>query len=195
MTKWGYGEPIQNAKLESMSRITGLLAVFAILGIGVAGYARTKVKEAPVDPAQGAKLASRIPCDAETNPADEVTLEPTFSSGGWERSFRIEVYEKDYCKRFDLGFKCLQEGHDLWKPEWSVESTKPANGSVGLDACNEWRGKDAPQYLLTGWYREPGDPKQHPWKQVEIKKVRSRWETYEFTDPNGGTARLEIDRD
>lgn len=178
-----------------MRLATGLIAAFAILGIGAAGYARTKVKEARVDPAKGAKLASRIPCDGDTNPEDQVTLAPMFSSAGLERSFRIEFYEKDYCKRFDLGFRCLQPGHDLWKQEWSVDSAKPGNGSIGLDSCNAWRSKEAPQYVLTGWYRESGDPKEHPWKQAEIKKIQSRWETYEFADPNGGTGRLEIDRD
>ncbi len=48
--------------------------------------------------------------------------------------------------------------------------------------------------MLTGWYREAGSDPDRPWKQAELKKVPSRWETYEFADPDGGTARVEIAR-
>lgn len=54
--------------------------------------------------------------------------------------------------------------------------------------------KEPPQIVLSGWYREPGPNPNRPWKQADIKKVASRWETYEFTDPAGGTARVEITR-
>ncbi len=106
----------------------------------------------------------------------------------------------------DLGFKCLKPGRDLWKQEWSVENSHPQGeiGTYGLASCAEEGlaaqsaaaeiSKEPPQIVLTGWYREAGSDPQRPWKQAELKKVASRWETYEFTDPDGGTARIEITR-
>ena len=122
----------------------------------------------------------------------------------WERPSGFRVFEDKYCKRGDLGWACVQPGHTLWKQEWSADSSVPsATGTFGLSSCAEWGSKEAPQVVLTGWYREPAvdkgsgdkkDEKKRIWKQVEVKKVNSRWETYQFTDPNGGTARVEIDR-
>jgi len=176
-----------------MTRFVAAAAMTA-LGIAAGGFAKTHEKEAPVDPQKGANLASRIPCDGETNPEDQVTLTPMFSEGGLERSFRIQLYEDKYCKRGDLGWACVQSGKGLWKEEWSADSSQAAaTGTLGLSSCYEQGSKDAPRYILTGWYREKGDPKT-PWKQAEIKKAALRWETYEFTDPDGGTARLEIGR-
>jgi hypothetical protein len=182
----------------------------ALLYFGFAANARTH--EAPVDPSKGAKLASRIPCDGETNPEDQLVLDPTFSAGGMERAFRIELFEKDYCKRVDLGFGCVQPGHNHWKREWVVESAQaarrgapgesvvrdsqsanPQRGFIGLASCAAWGSKDPADYVLSGWYRETGD-KKALWKQAEIKRVSPSMESYEFADPSGGTARLEIVR-
>ena len=77
----------------------------------------------PLDPSKGAKLSSRIPCDGATNPQDQINLTPTFSAGGLERSFRIDVFEDKYCKRMDLGFACLTPRHSFWKQEFSVDSS------------------------------------------------------------------------
>jgi hypothetical protein len=63
-----------------------------------------------------------------------------------------------------------------------------------LDSCYTWGSKDAPQYLLTGWYKEGGPGSKLPWKQAVMKQVSSKPEIYEFADPNGGTVRLEITR-
>src|SRR5271170_2685416 len=178
-----------------MARFT-VLAFCAILGLAAGGSARTKVREEPLDPSKGAKLTSRIPCDGVTNPEDQVKLVSTFPAEKLERSFRIDVYEENYCKRMDLGFKCLEPGHALWKQEWSVLNSHPQgeNGTYGLASCAAQGSKDAPQIVLTGWYREPGSDPNRTWKQVELKKLDSRWETYEFADPDGETARLEITR-
>jgi hypothetical protein len=186
-------EPIATLKL--MARPLGVIASLALLYAGFAANARTH--EAPVDPSKGAKLTSRIPCDGETNPEDQLVLEPTFSAGGMERAFRIELFEKDYCKRVDLGFKCLQPGHDRWKQEWTVDSANSQRGYVGLASCATWGSKDPADYVLTGWYREsPGKKadKKALWKQAEIKRISSGMDAYEFADPSGGTARLEIVR-
>lgn len=179
-----------------------IIASCALLGLAVGGSARTKEREDPLDSQKGAKLASRIPCDGATNPEDQIKLISTFSAGTVERSFRINVYEDRYCKHMDLGFKCLDPGHVLWKEEWSVTNSHPQgeSGSFGLASCLEQGGlagqvlKEPPQIVLSGWYREPGPNPNRPWKQADIKKVASRWETYEFTDPAGGTARVEITR-
>jgi hypothetical protein len=195
--------------MKAMVRIPVVFASCAILSLAVGGFARTKIREEPLDPSKGAKLASRIPCDGVTNPEDQVKLIPTFAQGNMERAFRIDVYEDNYCKRGDLGFKCLQPGSGLWKQEWTVASSSPENGTYGLASCAEpgshGQGSaelgstkpgatDAPQIVLTGWYREAGTDPKRIWKQAAVKKIDSRWETYEFTDPDGTTARLEIDR-
>jgi hypothetical protein len=193
--------------MELMVRLT-VVAACAILGLGAGGYAKTKtkVREEALDPSKGMKLASRIPCDGVTNPEDQVNLTSTFSAGTLERSFRISVFEENYCKRMDLGFKCLKPGHDLWKEEWSVANSHPQGeiGTYGLASCAEEGlvaqsataeiSKEPPQIVLTGWYREDGSDPDRPWKQVELKKLPSRWDVYEFADPAGGTARVEITR-
>jgi hypothetical protein len=191
-----------------MARFAAVVASSAVLCVGVAAYARARVHDEPLDPSKGVKLSSRLPCDGATNPQDEIHLHPTFSPGSWERSFRITVFEQSYCKRMDLGFACLMPGHARWKVEWSADSSSDSSaaGSTarsadssqstdanrGLDSCSDWGSKDPPQYILTGWYREGGSGSKLPWKQAALQPVSSRWETYEFADPQGGTARLEI---
>jgi hypothetical protein len=174
-----------------MTRPLGVVASVALLYVGFAANARTH--EAPVDPSKGAKLTSRIPCDGETNPEDQLVLDPMFSAGSMQRAFRIELFEKDYCKKVDLGFKCLQPGHNHWKQEWTVHNMNSQRGFIGLASCTAWGSKDPAAYVLTGWYRESGN-KKALWKQAEIKRVSPSVETYEFADPSGGTARLEIVR-
>ncbi len=188
--------------MEAMARFAPAFSVAAIVFLGSGAYATIlhhNPKEAPVDSTLGVPLKSRIPCDGATNPEDQVGLTTTFSPGGWEREFRIEVYEDKYCKRGDLGWACVQPGHVQWKQEWSADSTvSTAASTYGLSSCETWGSKDKPQIILTGWYKETtGDKKideKEVWKQVEVKKVASRWETYEFTDPKGGTAQVQIDR-
>lgn len=182
-----------------MTRLAGVSGVIAILGLVSGGFAKSRPVEDPLDSTKGARLASRIPCDGATNPEELINLATTFSPGSWARSFRIDVFEDKYCKRGDLGFTCIQPGHTLWKKEWSVDSssastTGSTTGSYGLPSCVDWGSKDTPQIVLTGWYKEGGFDPKLPWKQAEVKKVTSRWETYEFTDPNGETARVEINR-
>jgi hypothetical protein len=189
-----------------MARYTAILSSCTILGLAFGGYAKTKIHEAPLDSSKGAKLASRIPCDGATNPEDHINLTSTFSAGALERSFRINAFEETYCKRMDLGFKCLEAGHNLWKEEWSVLNSHPQGeiGTYGLPSCAEPasatqllatpQSKEPPQLVLTGWFRAAGSDPNRPWTQAQLNKVSSRWETYEFTDPEGGTARIEITR-
>jgi hypothetical protein len=189
-----------------MVRYTAIFASCAILGLASGGHAKTKIREAPLDSSKGVKLASRIPCDGVTNPEDQIHLTSTFSTGTLERAFRINIFEETYCKRMDLGFKCLETGHNLWKEEWSVVNSHPQGevGTYGLPSCAkpasatqmlaQPQSKEPPQIVLTGWFREPGSDPDRPWTQIQLNKVQSRWETYEFTDPEGGTARIEITR-
>lgn len=55
-------------------------------------------------------------------------------------------------------------------------------------------GKDAQVYILSGWYQEGEANHKLPWKQAAIKQVSTSPEVYEFSDANGGTARVEIQR-
>lgn len=183
-----------------MLRFAPVFASAAVVALAVGAYARTKLREAPVDSMLGVKLASRIPCDGDTNPEDQVSLKTNFSPGGWHREFRIEVFEDKFCRHGDLGWACIRPGRDEWKQEWTADSSIPSgSGNYGLRSCYQQGYKELPQIVLTGWYKQtsedPKTNKKEVWKQVELKKAAgTRWETYEFADPNGGTARIEIDR-
>ncbi len=157
-------------------------------------YARSHNADDLVDRIQGVRIASRIPCDGATNPQEELGLETTFSPAGWQRAFHLDVFESQYCKRLDLYFFCLTHGHDRWKHDW-VKDNRSTGGSgrYWIDSCAAWESKDAPEYILSGWYRETAG-KKDPWKQATLKRVSDTPEIYEFTDPNGGTARIEIKR-
>src|ERR1700683_4040611 len=111
----------ENGKMKSMIRPSVFLASLAVLGLAAVVYARTHAEDL-VDRIQGVRISSRIPCDGDTNPQEEVTLETTFSPGGWQRSFHLDVFESQYCKYVDVYFFCLKHGHDKWKHEWSQDS-------------------------------------------------------------------------
>lgn len=149
----------------------------------------------PMDAVKGVPLASRIHCDGSTNFQDEVTLHTTFSPGGFERSFQVAEFQPEYCKHVDLYFVCLKRGHNRWREDWSASSSEPAaSGHVWLNSCSSWGSKDPAQYVLSGWYKEPGASRKQPWTQAAIKRVSEKPEIYEFTDPNGGAARVEVTR-
>ena len=104
--------------------IRPVIALTSLAGLGLAAgvYARTHRADDLVDRVQGVRLASRLPCDGSTNPQEELKLETTFSPGGWQRSFHLDVFESRYCKRLDLYFFCVMHGHDKWKHEWAQDS-------------------------------------------------------------------------
>lgn len=178
-----------------MIRSACILASLAILGLGAGLFARSHRGDDLVDRVQGVRIASRLPCDGATNPQEELKLATTFSPAGWQRSFHLDVFESQYCKRLDLYFFCVMHGHDRWKHEWTQDSQgTPGPARYWINACSSWGAKDAQEYILSGWYQEgPADPKL-PWKQAAIKQVSATPEIYEFTDSNGGTARVEIQR-
>jgi hypothetical protein len=172
------------------------MALFSLAALGLAAgvYARTHPEDL-VDRVQGVRIASRLPCDGATNPQEDVKLETTFSQGGWQRSFHLDRFESQYCKRLDLYFFCLTHGRDHWKHEWSEDSQGTTGASrYWIDACSAWGAKDAQEFILSGWYKEGAAGSKLPWKQAAIKQVSATPEVYEFADSNGGTARVEIKR-
>ena len=178
-----------------MIRSAKPLALLGILALGAGLFARSHRGDDLVDRVQGVRIANRLPCDGATNPQEELKFATTFSPGGWQRSFHLDVFESQYCKRLDLYFFCLMHGHDRWKHEWTQDSQgAPGSARYWINACSSWGAKDAQEYILSGWYQEgPANPKL-PWKQAAIKQVSATPEVYEFTDSNGGTARVEIQR-
>jgi hypothetical protein len=178
-----------------MNRSSIALVSLAALGLAAGVYARSRRAEDFVDRVQGVRIASRLPCDGATNPQEDVKLATTFSPGGWQRSFHLDVFESQYCKRLDLYFFCAMHGHDRWKHEWAQDSQGPPGpGIYWIDACSAWGSTDAQEYILSGWYQEGAANRKLPWKQAAIKQVSATPEIYEFTDANGGTARVEIKR-
>ena len=179
-----------------VTRLALGIAAIAVLGLGAGLGARSHTPETLLDSVKGVPVVSRISCDGSTNPREEIELIASFSPGGWERSFNLDVFESRYCRRAaDLDFICVAHGHNRWKHEWSAGSGRPpAPARYWLKSCSAWESKDAARYLLSGWYKEGGPGNKLPWKQAAIKQVSARPEVYEFTDPNGGTARVEIRR-
>jgi hypothetical protein len=178
-----------------MLRAALALTSLAALGLGATVYARSNKTDDLVDRVQGVRIASRIPCDGSTNPQQDLKLDTTFSPAGWQRAFHLDVFENQYCRHLDLYFFCAMHGQNRWRHEWVSTSQGPAGPSMYfIRSCAEWGLKDAPEYILSGWYQEGAASKKLPWKQAAIKKVSETPEVYEFADPNGGTARIEIKR-
>jgi hypothetical protein len=178
-----------------MNRTSMLTICLAVLGLGAGVYARSQRAEDLVNRVEGVRIASRWPCDGSTNPQDDVKFKTTFSPGGWQRSFHLDIFESQYCKRLDFYFFCVMHGHDRWKHEWSQDNVgAPSAARHWINACAGWGSKDAQEYILSGWYREGAADRKLPWKQAAVKQVSATPEIYEFADTNGGTARVEIQR-
>jgi len=147
----------------------------------------------PLDPAQGVQLHSRLPCNGDSAPEDLLRIQTTFSAGGAAREFLINRYEVDKCA-VETMLQCWHKERIAWRRVWSAESsTPPAKALVPIGSCYEWGRTDPAQYVLSGWYNQGTEAKPN-WQQVPVKQVSSQPETYEFTDPMGGSAHLEITR-
>jgi hypothetical protein len=147
----------------------------------------------PVDQAKSAALHSRIPCDGQTAPEDDVSVQATFPSGEWAREFVVSRFQKDTCE-IDLKVKCLHHEKEGWHEVWSAASAQPSSGGMlSLGSCYVWGSKEPAQYVLSGWYKEGAPGSKLEWRQTPIKQVSAHPDVYEFTDPKGETARLEID--
>ena len=175
-----------------MIRIPIALASITLLAVCAAVSARSHDNSVQVDRVQGVRIASRLPCDGATNPQEDVSILSTFSPGGLQRAFHLDVFESQYCKRLDLYFFCLSHGHDRFKHTWESDSLAGSgHGTFWINSCATWESKDKPEYILSAWYKE-GTGKKAPWKQASIKKVSETPEVYEFADSQGGTARVEL---
>ena len=177
-----------------MARFLFRIAAFLVVALGAGVYARQHRPEDLMDAVKGVRIAGRLPCDGATNPREDVRLVTTFSPGGWERTFHLDEFESRYCRYVDLYFFCVKHGSDRWRNDWAADSTRPPESArYWLSACTALEAKDAPQYILSGWYKEGAGGKL-PWKQAALKQVSASPEIYEFTDANGGTGRIEIRR-
>jgi len=166
------------------------LAFLLIFGLG------RPAREA-VDPAKSIPLHSRIPCDGFGGPEQAVHVQVTFSSGATPREFIVSRFEHERCE-VNVEIKCLHKEKAGWRDVWSATNTvpnaKPSFGAiVPLASCYEWGSKEPARYILSGWYQESVDSKP-AWRQSALRRVSAQPEIYEFTDPNGGTARIQIGR-
>ncbi len=169
-----------------------LIPAALLLVLGLSLDARSTHKDEIIDLSKGVPIASRVPCDGVTSPADDLPWHVSFSQGGWERAFNLNVHQEESCQ-LDLKLKCIGHQREGWQNDWITDSDRPATGGiVSLRSCYQWGTKEPAQYVLSGWYKEgSANPKLH-WKQAVLKKVSSNPDVYEFSDPKGDTARLEI---
>lgn len=143
----------------------------------------------PLDPAMGFQLHSRIPCDGYGAPEDLLRMRPTFSKASVQE-FVISRYHTERCQ-VDVKGKCLHREKAGWRDVWA--SSVEEKALVPIGSCYQWGSKDPSQYVLSGWYNE-GTEQKPLWHQVRIKQVSEKPEVYEFADPSGGAARIEIAR-
>jgi hypothetical protein len=147
-----------------------------------------------VDPAKAAQLHSRIPCDGYGSPEDLLRIQATFSSGDSTSQFVISRFHTEKCE-LDVKGKCLHKEKAGWRDVWSTASEEPgARALVPIGSCYEWGASTPAQYVLSGWYQEAGSNSKPVWRQATVQQVSPEPEVYEFSDPNGRTARLEIHR-
>ena len=148
----------------------------------------------PIDLAKGAQLHSRLLCDGNGAPEDLVQIRVTFSSGDSARQFVLSRYQ-DYKCDFNAKVKCLHQEKEGWRDVWSAVNAQPSvHAVVPISSCYKWGSAELAQYVLSGWYQEGAADPKLPWRQAAIKQVSTIPEVYEFADPKGGTARLEITR-
>lgn len=163
-----------------------VLALFLIFGLGHPAH------EA-LDPAKGVPLSSRVPCDGYTAPEEELGAHATFSPGGPAREFVLSRFHKETCV-VDIKGKCLHKEKEEWRDVRTLASERPESDTLFVDSCYAWGSSDPAQYVLSGWYQESPSGAKPVWKQVPVKQVSEKPQVFEFSDPNGGSGRLEIER-
>ncbi len=163
-------------------------AILLLLIFGLGHHARDLV-----DPAKGVALHSRLPCDGQGAPEDLLRVKALFSSGGAVREFVLSQFGTDKCS-VETMFQCWHKPRAGWHDVWSLANEEASSQAlVPVNSCNDWGSTEPAQYVLSGWYQE-GSESKPVWKQVPVKQVTTLPEVYEFADPNGGTARVEITR-
>jgi hypothetical protein len=166
---------------------SNFLAFLLIFGLG-------HPKQEPVDPAKSAPLHSRLKCDGYGAPEDLIRIQVTFSPGAGAREFVVSQFQTDKCS-VETMFQCWHKPRAGWREVWSAGNAQPTAGAMlPLSSCYEWGSTEAAQYVLSGWYQEGAADPKVAWHQGTINQVSTEPEVYEFTDPKGGTARLEITR-
>jgi hypothetical protein len=147
-----------------------------------------------IDPAKGVPLHSRIPCDGYSAPEDDVHVQVNFSPGSWSREFVVNRYHTERCD-VDVKVRCLHKEKEGWRDLWTASNVQGSSTPVlSIPSCYEWGSNTPVQIVLTGWYKEGAPDSKVLWQQGSLKQVSTVPEVYEFTDPSGGTARLEIRR-
>lgn len=163
------------------------LALLLIFGLG-------HPSREPIDQTKAVPLRSRIACDGFSAPEDDVHLRVTFSPGSWAREFAVSHFHTERCE-VDVRIKCLHKEKEGWRDLWTATNVQPSTKAVlPIPSCYEWGSKIPAQVILTGWYKEGTPDSKVPWQQATVKQISSKPEVYQFTDPTGGTARLEIRR-
>src|SRR5262249_39297416 len=163
------------------------LALLLILGMGHS-------MKPPVDASKALHLSSRLACDGYTAPVEEVSTQMTFSSGVGSREFVVSRMQKDACDA-NVKVTCLHKLKAGWRDVWSAANVQSSvKAKLPLASCYAHGSKEPADYILSGWYKEGALESKAEWQQATLKQVSSNPEVYEFADPSGGTARLEITR-
>jgi hypothetical protein len=164
-----------------------VLAALLIFGLG-------HPAREPLDPAKSAPLHSRLKCDGYGSPEDLLRIQVTYSPGAWAREFVVSRFQTDKCG-VETMFQCWHKPRAGWHELWSATNEQASSRAiVPINSCDAWGSTELAQYVLSGWYQEGAANAKLAWHQATIKQLSSLPEVYEFTDPNGGTARLEITR-
>ncbi len=166
---------------------SNFLALLLIFGLG-------HPSREPVDAAKSAQLHSRLPCDGYGAPEDLLKIKTTFSSGGSAREFTISRIETDKCSVESM-FQCWHKPRTGWHDIWSAINNEPsATATIPISSCDAWGSTAPAQYILSGWYRDTASNSKDEWHQGTLKQVSAQPDVYEFTDPSGGSAHIEIIR-
>ena len=164
--------------------VVSLALFFLIFGLGHPAHE-------PLDPAMGYQLHSRIQCDGYGSPEDLLRMRPSFSKAG-AQEFVVTRYHTERCE-LDIHGKCLHHEKAGWRDVWSSVNDASNPALVPIGSCYKWGTGDPAQYVLSGWYNQ-GTEQKPMWHQARIKQVSEKPEVYQFTDPSGGTASLEVSR-
>ena len=147
-----------------------------------------------LDPAKSAHVSARVPCDGHTAREDEVGVHSSFSQGGALREFTVNRFHQEACA-VDIKGKCMHKEKAEWRAVWSATSDQSSSSeTVSIGACYAWGSSEPAQYVVSGWYQDTENAKKPIWKQLTVKQASQDPEVFEFTDPSGGTGRLELRR-
>ena len=168
---------------------------FAIVAVALQGKLSRK-SDHVIDLSKTLPLATHRSCDGYTSPEEHPAVEAQFSRDGSDRFFLVSVYQKSACK-VDVKGKCLDKQVEGWQDVWTVHNTDEIRTDMlSLRTCYTWGTSEPAEYVLSGWYqageensKQSKKPKQ-AWVQAAIRKTSSTPDVYEFSDGQGGSAKL-----